>query len=144
MTSSLHTSLQRMSGGKNLKVCIILLRNFHASWGKCQVHWKWGSVSCLQSTERKWRKGVNWPKQADKSTVLWQVALGLIDLGSNAGVIFYMSELSLNNFSNIYKQAFLPHQTWLSCSPFQKMTNKEIFFAFICWENPAFIYHSFT
>lgn len=52
---------------------------------------------------------MKWPKGADKTTILWQVALGLIDLGSNAGVIFYMIELSLNNFSSIYKQAFLPH-----------------------------------
>lgn len=128
IVSSLHTSLQRMSGKKwSHKVCIILLRDFHASWGKCQVHWKWGSVSHLQSTKSKWRKGINWPKQAEKNTILWQVALGLIDLGSNARVIFYMSELSLNNFSNIDKQAFLPHQTCLSCSPFQKMTNKKDF-----------------
>lgn len=129
--SSLHTSLQRMSGKKwPHNVYIILLRDFHASWGKCQVHWKWGSVSCLQSAKRKWRKGINWPKQADKITILWQVALGLIDLGSNTGVIFYMSELSLNNFSNIYKQAVLPHQTRLSRSPFQKMINKKDFFFF--------------
>lgn len=63
---------------------------------------------------------------------MWQVALGLIDLGSNTGVIFYMSVPSLNNFSNIYKQAFLPYQTCLSCSPFQKMTNKKDFFFLLC------------
>lgn len=63
---------------------------------------------------------MKWPKQADKTTILWQVALGLTDLGRNARVIFYMIELSLDNFSSIYKQAFLPHQTCLSCSPFQK------------------------
>lgn len=63
---------------------------------------------------------MKWPKQADKTTILWQVALGLTDLGRNARVIFYVIELSLDNFSSIYKQAFLPHQTCLSCSPFQK------------------------
>lgn len=129
--SSLHTSLQRTSGKKlPHEVYIILLRDFQASWVECQVHWKWGSVSCFQSTKRKWRKGMKWPKQPDKTTILWQVALGLIDLGSNAGVIFYMIELSLNNFSSIYKQAFLPHQTCLSCSPFQKWQINRIFFFF--------------